>query len=272
MKVLDMANAARTDPGASDVLVTWTLVNDNYCIGKTPCYQQTAVTIPYLNPNIWALEYCSTWCSPTAVWIIFWYYANRWYKLFPSQTTNSSWTPWWNNTWTSNASKNVEISNVINTIWRYYIWTYCDRDNNGNLNWEGTTKVINIQNAKDYPKLSVYWYTGTTSVYNPSVVPTALFNWIKTEINNNRPAVLSIARTNDRTKGHSAVIFGYKSGTTNSNVVRVNLWLGKIIWWQYNYNWVLYPVYATNIDYNLASIDISNISYEASAYTTFEIK
>lgn len=221
------------------VYVDWTTINQSTCVWKTPCYDQFRTTY-YTNGR---LQSCLSWCGPTAVWIIFWYYSNNWrYDLMTSQN------PWW--------TLSSSVRSDIEDIWDM-IWTYC------NTWWEGATPANKIQLAKQHAKN--VWYSNTNSIYR---YPESLDNiyWkVVTEINANRPIILI---TENSASAHVIVAFWYYVDIGGSDyVVRVNMW-----WW-YNPITSGSSVYWSNMDINLNSVYISaSESHIVSWYNTFEIK
>ena len=214
MKNLNIANASYTNPWVSNVFIPW-WISSAECSWATPCYNQ-----PSVNYN-WTI--CSAWCSPTAVWIVFWYYDRNWYPNLLSTTAP--------------LTNDYFVDSMIKSIWDT-IWTYCDWDS-----WNSYKQ--NVYKAKQYAINK--WYTNTTSSYSWLISISSIFSNVKTEINAWRPIIIHVIN-NSTNVWHAIVWFWYRNSTT-TKVVRVNLWWG---WTSVIDSWSSY--YTSNIDQNLDSI------------------
>lgn len=204
---LDMAFADLPDstntyvlPGVSDIIVTWNSTSD--CTSRTPCYNQ------FTEPLLWSV--CYSWCSPTAVAILFWYYDRNW---FPDLVT-----------WVAPTSPNMNTVSkaLVNSI-KSYIGTQCAIMPNLKYSWK--TNPSNVYKAKHYAIDK--WYVKTTSSYITWNVST-LFTEIKTEINLWRVVITHMKKTSDNSEWHATVTYWYKSSPSNSNVVLMNMWWGTL--------------------------------------------
>lgn len=228
MNNLNVANAAYTNPWTSNVFVpTSDLQSYATCSWRTPCYKQFQTTYN------WAT--CSSWCSPTAVWILFWYYDKNWF---------------WNLLyWTAPVTNTTITNDMIKTIW-LLIWTHCNWNT-----WD--TNPENVKNAKQYAINK--WYKNTTSSFSNSITTANVFTNVKTEINAGRPIVIHA-----KDPWHAIVWFWYLNSTT-LKVVRMNMW-----WWGTN-NLPIWTIkyYTSNIDQNLDSIYyFDNIAWKTAYATT----
>ncbi len=221
-KYLDLALAEEdptvkkwyTPPASTDIYIPWS--NTKVCWSRTPCYNQFYTTYNWVT--------CKSWCSPTAMWIIFWYYD----KTFNSNINYNNLLPWTTIDYLNDSDSNT----MIKKIWEY-MWTFC----NGNA-WDTYPSNFTkwIQYAKDK------WYSNSKANYIKWTTDD-LFKIIKSEINSGRPVMAS-------NKTHSMVAYWYNS-TSGLPIVRLNMWWGawsKITWT----NWVEYT--NTNIDYNMNAL------------------
>lgn len=253
-KYLDMAVADEgsswwtwyTPPSSSTIYITWNSTSN--CWSRTPCYNQ------YKSTYNWKDAY--SWCAPTAVAIIYWYYD----RTFSSNTTNyNDLVPGLATDISNLTSPDINIKNMIDSLktymWSYYVYK-ADK-----WYYSTATNISNIPQAINYAKNK--WYTNSTAV-SSNWNTTTLFSLIKTEINSWRPVI-----ANSTT--HSMVAYWYNS-TSWLPIIRVNMWWGPSNYLTWT-NWVQYKY--SNIDYNMNSIyygtpleqkpSISNI-------TTFNIK
>lgn len=206
-----MSYASYNNPWTSNIIIPgW--ISSSECVWVTPCYNQFQ--------TIYNWEICSNWCSPTAVWIIFWYYDRNWFpNLIP-----------WTATLTNSYFVNTMISEVSNIIWTKCSWT------------QWTTILSNVKNAKQYAINK--WYKNSTSSYSWNINTLQVFNEVKSEINLWRPILIHILN-NSSWWWHAVVWFWYRS-TWTTKIVRVNMWWGgSSKYWNY---------YLSNIDQNLDSV------------------
>lgn len=197
-------------PAASNKFIPWVSSVWN-CYWPTPCYQQFDTTYWWVS--------CKSWCSPTAIWIIYWYYDR--------QLTYPDLIPW-----TANYINDYNSTTMIKAVW-VKMNTYCTW-------WQWATsssyytKWIEYAIDKGYTKSTATKYTWTVS---------SLFTTIKTEINAWRPIMVNNAT-------HSMAAYGYNS-TTWSPIIRVNMW-----WWPTSeIRWTNLIYYKTSsIDYNMNSL------------------
>jgi hypothetical protein len=216
MKDLNTVNAAYTNPWASNVFVLNSdLQSYSTCSWKTPCYKQFATTYNWVS--------CSNGCSPTAIWILYWYYDKNW---FPNLLF-----------WTAPVTNTTITNDMMNSV-SSYIWTYCK-----GISW--ATPPANILNAKKYAISK--WYANTTSSYSWIIPTSSIFTSVKTEINAWRPIIINIQNT-VISEAHTVVWFWYRNVTT-TKVVRMNLWWGGTSKADVG---SLY--YTSNIDQNLDAI------------------
>jgi hypothetical protein len=187
------------------------------CNGKIPCYKQTPTTYNWIS--------CNTGCTPVAYAMIYWYYDRlsvAW-NLLPwelAPTLNSS-----------------SIINMIETLWKNYLWTYCSWN-------EGLTTIVNSTNWIQYAIDK--WYSNSTATISGGN-DTTIFAKIKTEIDASRPAIVNTSK-------HSLVVFWYHSSISSAKIIRVNLWFWDIAEISPGYYW-------SNIDYNINAISYDNTSY-----------
>lgn len=224
MKILNFANAdlpwwtnwTYTSPWTSDIKVPGSNTTD--CTSRTPCYQQFQTTYGSLS--------CSSWCAPTAVAILFWYYDRNWLSNLVSWTAPT--------TEIMNTTSKWLVTSVAWKIWTYCKWT------------EWATNITNIPNAKQYAIDK--WYLNTTSSFISGTTAT-LFTEIKSEINLWRPVISNIIYQKDWTqRWHTTVVYWYKSSPSNSNIVLMNMW-----WWVYKVDWLNTYTYSS-INQNLSSV------------------
>lgn len=212
----EWTNWTYVSPWTSDIKIPWNSTSD--CTSRTPCYKQFQTT--------YGSTTCSSWCAPTAVAILFWYYDRNWFSdlviwTAPTSQTMDSVSKW-----------------LVNSV-AGKIWTYCD-------SWEWKTSVSNIINAKQYAIDK--GYKNTTSSFISWTIST-LFSNIKTEINSWRPVISNIIYQKDwKQRGHTTVIYWYKSSPTNSNIVLMNMW-----WWTLPVDWLNTYTYSS-INQNLSSV------------------
>ncbi|MDP2091284.1 MAG: C39 family peptidase [Candidatus Gracilibacteria bacterium] len=202
MKILNFANAdlpggtngTYTSPGTSDIKVPGSNTTD--CTSRTPCYQQFQTTYGSLS--------CSSGCAPTAVAILFGYYDRNGLSNLVSGTAPT--------TEIMNTTSKGLVTSVAGKI-----GTYCKGT-------EGATNITNIPNAKQYAIDK--GYLNTTSSFISGTTAT-LFTEIKSEINLGRPVISNIIYQKDGTqRGHTTVVYGYKSSPSNSNIVLMNMGWG----------------------------------------------
>jgi len=250
-KSLDMAFAdlperttwvTYTSPWASDIFVPWSSTSD--CTSRVPCYQQFQTIYSNLT--------CSSWCSPTAVAILFWYYDKNWFSNLVS--------------WTAPTSEIMNTTSkwLVNSV-AAKMWTYCKYIQKS-WTYQWATNGTNIINTKQYAIDK--WYKNTTSSGLSSSNISTLFSGIKTEINAGRPTLVSMKYIfNNETIRHTAVVYWYKSTPSNSNIVLMNMW-----WWKYKVDWWTTYTYSS-INQNLWSIYyVWSNNKVAYAITKFTIK
>lgn len=237
-KYLDLAladvdewNNSYTSPWASNIFIIWSNTPD--CWSRTPCYHQ------YKTTYNWKSAY--SWCSPTAMAIIYGYYdRNGKWNLIPWTAASASSTP---------SNFDPIIKSVIDTLKIQMSWYYIY--NSVHDIYEVWVTQSNFKNWIQYAKDK--WYSSSTAV-TETWDTTTLFSQIKTEINNNRPVVLHLKPSNGQSGGHSVVWYWYKN-TWTTPIVRINMW-----WWYTLLSWTTY--YSSNIDYNINSMYYSgNIRY-----------
>jgi len=236
MKVLDMNAHAYTYPWVSNTFVSWAWhpYNSN-CNGKTPCYDQ-------FYQNYWS-QSCWSGCSPTSVAIIYAYHdRNGKYQLFPNMNAPLTFDP-------NNDSYNIK--SIVNTL-RSQMGTYCS--------WtSGSTPRHQIKNAITYAQTHGYPSSESEFISNPS--PYALFEWIKTEIDANRPVNVSWV-------AHSFVAFWYKKKWDTT--MRINIGWWPLHSYTASNNGQAYNT--SNIDMDIYSIQVNDQVWQIEAYTTFNIK
>lgn len=132
--------------------------------------------------------------------------------------------------------------------------TFCESTGDSSKNSWGTIRK-DAKNWINYAKFK--WYVKSTSEFKTWNI-TWLFNYIKTEINNDKPLILHLSKSDS---GHAVVVYWYKSWSTP--IIRVNLG-----WWPNSHiNW-----YKTSrIDYNMNSIFYNDSNWIWKAVTTFDI-
>lgn len=231
-KYLDMAMADEwsswaswyTPPNSSDTYIAWNSTIS--CSSRTPCYNQ------YKTTYNWKDAY--SWCTPTAVAIIYWYYD----RTFKDNTINYNDLVPWTATDVSELTPNNDIKNMIDSI-KNYMWSYYKYHSDKNYYWTATlpsnfTKAINYAIEKWYRNSTWNYYSWETST---------LFSKIKVEINSWRPVMVNSSE-------HSMVAYWYNS-SSSLPVIRLNMWWGasNYVTWT---NWVIYKY--SNIDYNMNSL------------------
>lgn len=197
-------------PWSSDKYVSWNSTSD--CNSRTPCYKQ--FTTSYTPPPSWYTSaICYSWCSPTAVAILFWYYDRNWFSDLVSWTAPTS------------PTMNTTSKNLVNSI-KTHIWTTCIRKWNTN-EYAGSTNPLNVYKAKQYAIDK--WYKNTISSYI-SWNTSTLFSTIKIEIDANRPIITHMKKTSDNSEWHATVTYWYKSSPSNSNIVLMNMgWWNNLV-------------------------------------------
>jgi len=205
---LDMSYASYTNPWTSDIIIPgW--FSTSTCVWVTPCYDQFQ--------TVYNWETCNVWCSPTAAWIVLWYYDRNWFpNLLP---------------WTATLTNSYFVDNMIKDLWNI-MWTECS----GNT---GVTYMNKISDLKYYAINK--WYAWTTTHFSWLKSTSYIFSNIKHEIDNLRPIIIHTLWT----PWHDIVWFWYKS-IWNYKVARVNMW-----WWGISKEWIYY---LSNIDQNLDAI------------------
>lgn len=255
MKVLNFANADLPDdtitwtsyvsPWVSDKIVTWNTLSN--CTSRTPCYDQftTLYNPPAPNPS----TVCYSWCSPTAVAILFWYYDFNWFSDLISWVAPTYWT-------------GSTVQSLVNSI-KTYIWTICTKDPNKNI-YYGSTIPSNVYKAKQYA--TDKWYKNTTSSYVTWNIST-IFSQVKTEINAGRPIITHMKKLSDNSEWHATVTYWYKSSPSNSNIVLMNMG-----WWKRYVDWWTYYTYSS-INQNISAVYYSKANNKTVyAVTKFTIK
>lgn len=237
-------------PGASNILISWSTTTN--CNSKIPCYNQ--YTTPYNPPPVpYTSAVCYSWCSPTAVAMLYAYYDRQW--TFPNLV------PWTAVDSFTASAPDSNIVTMINSL-KIQMWTTCVRSWSTNKYFWSTTSS-NVQNAKQYAINK--WYLNTISGHIPWT-PWNLFPTIKSEINSNRPVIIHIQST-DTPEWHAIVWYWYKS-TWTSYITRVNMW-----WWK-----TLVPLTNNTYWYSDYDIDLNFVYYnksnnhKASGVTTFRIQ
>lgn len=215
-KYLDLAIANYTPPAVSSDKFVYGSTIYGTCNGKIPCYKQTLVEYNWVS--------CNTGCTPVAYAMVYWYYDRlsvAW-NLLPwelAPTLNST-----------------SIINMIESLWKNYLWTYCSGD-------EGLTTIANSTNWIQYAIDK--WYSNSTATISGGN-DTTIFSKIKTEIDASRPAIVNTSK-------HSFVVFWYHSSISSARIIRVNLWFWDLAEISSGYYW-------SNIDYNINAIYYDNSS------------
>ena len=230
---------------SSNEFVDWKWNYNTTCHGQTPCYKQ-------FEAQYWDKK-CNVWCTPTAVWILFWYYtlnSKFWINLHPN----------WNLMW----KNNIDSDNMIKALWQV-MWTYCDGNEEDNTLWWATSWK-NIENATLY--LNMLWYKNS-SVKHDYGSTSFIFNKVKEEVfNNRRPIILDIKSINNEIKaGHTVVAYWYKATSGSEKIVRINSWYWneKVDWWE--------TYFYSDIDQNLDAMYLWDLyTFKAYSYTIFDIK
>jgi len=225
-KTLDMKSVSPwTETIWKSVYVKWK--STYMCWSRIPCYKQFKQN--YIMDN-W--KNCLSWCSPTALAMIYGYYDRN--NIYPDLV------PWVAKDYIDDSNTNSTVTNMINTI-REQMWTRCTLDSD----WATTVSKIPlaIQYAKDK------WYKNSKSErkINNTMM---LFLKIADEIANGRPVLLS-------TKTHTLVAYWYKKVVWDK-MVRVNYWWGR-------------KSHAT-VDVNVDSIDINWKNQAVKSIITINIK
>lgn len=223
---------------ASDIFVSWSSTTN--CKSKIPCYVQYSTT--YNNKP------ASSWCTPTAVAMIYGYYDRQW--------TFSNLVPWTAVDVTTKTSMNTDVKSMIDSL-RTYMGTYY-KLNNDNTKYEWATSTTNHTLWIKYAINK--WYKNSVAKFI-SWNSSTLFSTIKTEIDAGRPIMLN-------TDNHSIVAYWYNSTITTANIVRVNLWWGSsstMIWTDNK------TYYTSNIDYNMNYIYYNKANHSSKSIVTFKI-
>ncbi len=135
----------------------WNFQRTTKCSSYTPCYNQWRRSYPEGN---WA-----TGCTPAATSIILWHYDRNWFpNIFSFEAP---------------LSHDNQITNIQTTLW-HLMWTYY-------VNWEGSTPTSR----------NMDWWKILNKKYNYTADYHSWWNLIdniQDEINNWRPAMLSIGK------------------------------------------------------------------------------
>jgi len=172
-------------------LVTKNIINENWCTSILPCYDQFV-------RNYWDLRGMS-WCTPTAVAMILWYYDRNWFNnIFENVVAPA----------TNDSFINRILIELWNSMWTF--WSRDDGDTSQIWNWstfsEETLKWFNYLDNRNIPK--------TTSRLDYSM-------WnLKWEINSSRPLLLDY-EGNDWS-WHIIAVFWFKS---------YNIIIANFGWW-----------------------------------------
>lgn len=250
MENLDFWYASYNSPWESNEYVDWRMYYNNTCHWKTPCLVQTFEAMycdknDNRNPCV-PIKCNVAWCVPTALWIIFWYYANR---------DMLNWFPkWWKNT--------KDIEREIAYLWKL-IWTTCDKTDSAG------TQLYRVEDSLQYLKL--LWYANSKINYYRNIGTDIVFNKVKEEIKESRPILIAGKEIKpgiiEKDLGkHAFVWFWYKATTGSQKIVRINAW----IWNFWVDGWSAY--YYSNIDLNLDSMYMTKNEYVAYWYATFKIQ
>lgn len=169
------------------------------CSSAVPCYDQFS--------QIYGTGTCLSWCSPTAMAIIFWYYDRM--GIFPNLIGNSS-------TLASDWIMDTSTINMVNII-RWHMKTKCS------INGAGSTIATDIKLWMQYARTR--GYTNSLDGTFTSAVPWVLFPKIRAEINGAKPL---IATFGDSSSAHSVIIFWYNdTGVISTSQVHINYGWGK---------------------------------------------
>lgn len=247
-KYLDMAMAEVDDweassyvnPGTTDEHIPWNSTSD--CWSRTPCYGQ------YKSTYNW--KPASSWCAPTAMAIVYWYYDRNWKSwLIPGTAVSAS---FWNDF-------DSTIKRVIDYVRTSMNWQYVLNDSGRSY----LTAVLSSNKTKGINYAIAKWYKNSTSKYYTWSTST-LFSKIKAEIDADRPIIIWL-KSKTSNAAHAVVWYWYKSWTPDTNIVRINMW------WGYK---TLEPTsyYSSNIDYNLNSMFYFWSDHYATSIVTVNIK
>jgi Peptidase_C39 like family len=210
-----------TSPGVANTFVSWSSTSD--CPSRIPCYNQFQQTYNWYTN-------CYSWCSPTAVAMLFWYYDRNGKPNLITGTAPSAWV------WTT-------VQALVNNL-RSVIGTTCT--SNG---WAWNSTPSNVQNAKSLAITA--GYLNTTSLYIPSAIVSTLWWHVKTEINAWRPIISHMKTSSTWWEWHASVIYGYKTPLSSPEIpiVRMNMGWGNT---QFSSNGNTYNF--STIDQNMNSI------------------
>lgn len=211
-KYLDMALAGTTQVVNWSTYVTWSSTTN--CNSRVPCYRQFTYNYPS-----WS---CLSWCSPTAVAMLFWYHDRVW--NYPNLVSGVA------KDYIIGSTTDTNITNMINSV-RDYMLTYCE-------NWGWTSTWTNIPLAYKYAVSK--WYVNSNA-YRWTWTPSWLINIIKSEINKWNPIIIN-------TVIHTLVWYWYNN-TLNSQMVRVNYG-----WWNGTYSNVDVNISSININWGAYTI------------------
>ncbi len=212
---------------ASDKFVPWNAIS-NTCWSRIPCYKQFS--------TIYNWNSCSVWCTPVAVWMIFWYHDRQ--GIYPNLVS-----------WTASWANDTNVNTMIKALWDK-MKTYCSW-----TSWATSSSnyINSIQYAKDK------WYKNSVATFI-SWNSSTLFSTIKTEINAERPVMLN-------TDNHSVVVYWYNKNFTTANIIRVNLG-----WWYRSISWIDWKIYyLSNIDYNINYIYYNSANHSPKSIVTFKL-
>jgi hypothetical protein len=240
------ANTLYVLPWVSNIFIP---TSDNststLCYGKTPCYDQFQQTY-------WSVSNCYSWCTPTAIGIIFGYYdRNGFPNLIPFSTAPLT-----------NTTSSKSLINSIRTL----VWTTCSWPlaSPAGQYYSWNSNPANAKNAKTYA--INMWYLNSQSSYITWSTST-IFSKVKTEINAGRPILIHVNNPNTNADWHALVWFWYKS-TGTMYIARVNMGWG----WSWYYTSGTTKFYKSNIDQNLSAIFyLGSNNKTANAVTTFTI-
>ena len=233
--------------GSDYGFVRWDIVWEG-CTSLVPCYTQTYRDYPSDRIRDWVWPRGVTWCTPTALSIIMWYYDRNWYpnmvSWYDPAKTEKHYYESDDNDWERTIRElQTKLWDAMNTYLSKSWWS---------------TNTFRIPYWIYYIRDNTYSYNPRIS-YNVIRANNSLFWSIKSEIKSGRPLLVSLS-IDGEDNWHSIVVYGYYKDSLIANFwwwanisanLRVNMnWNNYTVNWKWwNMSWVVEEAFGLTFNY-----------------------
>lgn len=229
--------------GSDYGFVRWDIVWDG-CTSLVPCYDQTYRYFYWDRDQVKDGGKWVTWCTPTALSIIMWYYDRNWYTSMVS---------WYAPDKTESHYEESDDSYGELTIRKLQTKLWDEMGTFRRIRWGvEVAGTPNISKGFDY-----IWSIYNSTYSQISAYHNTLFNNIKSEINFGRPILANIEHNENWVEyAHSIVVYGYYKDSVIANFwwgawVKTNVRM-NMFWNTYSISWSasgrIYEIYTLKLN------------------------